>query len=107
MASREYRSCGQPTGAGRRTVRVYRGASYFATRAAARVICAEIDALPARLPVTVDWSGVDAVTGAFADEYVKWMLGTSRSVSHEGMGDDVLGALALARQRNSGGEAGA
>lgn len=83
------------------TVRVYRGAAFFATRAAARKICAEIDALPAGDPVTVDWSGIDAVTGAFADEYLKWLLAKSRTVSNEGMSDDVLGATTLARQRNS------
>lgn len=82
------------------TVRAYRGTSFFATRAAARQLCAEIDALPAAEPVIVDWSGIDAVTGAFADEYVKWMLAKSRTVSNEGMNDEVLGALALTRQRN-------
>lgn len=88
-------------------VRAYRGAAFFATRAAAAAICAEIDRLPAGDPVTVDWSGIDAVTGAFADEYVKWMLAKSRAVSNEGMNDEVLAVLALARQRNGGEEGSA
>lgn len=75
-------------------------APFFATRAAAAAICAEIDRLPAGDPVTVDWSGIDAVTGAFADEYVKWMLAKARTVSNEGMNDEVLGVFVLARQRN-------
>lgn len=82
-------------------VRAYRGSPFFATRAAAAAICAEIDRLPAGDPVTVDWSGIDAATGAFADEYVKWMLAKSRTVSNEGMNDEVLGTFALARRRNS------
>jgi len=83
-----------------RVVRVYRGAAFFASRAAARAICAEIDALPPGEPATADWSGIDAVTGAFADEYVKWMLACPRAVSNEGMSDGVLEAFALARLRN-------
>lgn len=81
-------------------IRAYRGASFFATRAAARQLCTEIDALPPGEPVTVDWSGIDAVTGAFADEYVKWQLGSTRQVTDQGMNASVRDSYELARQRN-------
>ena len=82
--------------------RVYRGSPFFATRASARAVCAGIDALPAGEPVTVDWTRIEAVTGAFASEFVKWQMEASRQLDHAGMNDEVLGTFALARKRLGG-----
>lgn len=82
-------------------VRIYRGASYFATRAAAHPIAAEIESHDA--PVVADWSGITAVTGAFMDEYVK--LAGSRVIANEHMSDDVLETYALVLVRQDAADA--
>lgn len=80
-------------------VRIYRGASFFATRKAAHPIAAEIASSAATgVPVTADWSGVQACTGAFMGEYVKLTSGVD--VTNEGMNDDVLETYALVLSRH-------
>jgi hypothetical protein len=84
---------------GRSRIRIYRGAPFFATRAAARPIAAEISAQPE--PVVADWSGVQACTGAFMDEYLKLTAGLD--VTDAGMNDDVLATHDLVSSRREDG----
>ena len=96
---------GRPGTAEPSRIRIYRGASYFATRKAARPIAAEIaSAAAAGVPVIADWSGIQAVTGAFMDEYVNLTAGLD--VTSDGMNDDVLDTyvLVLARREDGGEE---
>jgi hypothetical protein len=72
---------------------------FFATRDSARAICARIDALPRREAVIVDWTGVEAVTGAFASEYTAWSLRTRRRVGDRGTNHEVCTALNTAARR--------
>jgi hypothetical protein len=82
-------------------VRIYRGAPFFATRKAAHPIAAEIASAAATGgAVIADWSGIEAVTGAFMDEYV--ILTKDRDVTNEHMNDDVLETYALILGRQEG-----
>lgn len=68
---------------------VFRGSGYFATRAAALAICTEIDKLPETEPVVIDWDRIDAVSGAFAAEYMMWFLSIRRPVLNSGVGQQL------------------
>jgi len=72
---------------------------FFATRDSARKLIAQADALPLSLPVILDWRGVAAVTGAFADEFARWAMATHRKTGSDGMNADVLAAYNLACKR--------
>jgi hypothetical protein len=72
------------------TVRLADYGLFFATRAKARdIIATRIEALPAGEPLVLDWSGVEAVTGAFASELAAWFLRNNRKVIAEGMSDEI------------------
>jgi hypothetical protein len=72
------------------TVRMADYGQFFATRAKARDIIAErFEALPPGEPLVLDWSGVEAVTGAFASELAGRVLRTGRKIGTEGMNDEV------------------
>ena len=73
---------------------------FFATRALAkRIISEQIEALPASEAVVLDWTGVEAVTGAFASELVAWFLRAGRRVESRGANDEVGEAWETAVQR--------
>lgn len=78
---------------------VYRGASYFATRAAARAICQDIDKLPELENVVVDWTAIDAATGAFASEYMTWIIASPRLVTNANVSPQLRAEFDLAVQR--------
>jgi hypothetical protein len=63
---------------------------FFALRESARQFIREqIDVLPAHEAVILDWTGVQAITGAFAAEFTGWFLRTTRRIGSQGMTDDV------------------
>jgi hypothetical protein len=81
-------------------VRVGEIGQFFATRDSVRRLVAEhVDSLPSREAVILDWTGVHAVTGAFADEFARWAMATWRKVGSEGMNDDVRETYELACKR--------
>lgn len=83
-------------------VRIYRGAPYFATRKAAHPIAAQISSAAATgSAVIADWSGIEAVTGAFMDEYLKLIAGVD--VTSEHMSDEVLDTYVLVLVRREDG----
>jgi hypothetical protein len=96
--------------AGSVIIHLARHGQFFATRDSARRIIRERvdDVFPEREPVILDWSGVQAVTGAFASELAAWFLSTGRKVGSTGMNDEVRGVYESACRRlvESGGEGG-
>ena len=77
-------------------------AQFFATRDAARRLIREhADRHPERVAVIFNWSGVAAVTGAFAAEFAAWFLRTGRRTGNQGMNDDVRATYETAVQRLS------
>jgi hypothetical protein len=76
---------------------------FFATRQKARDIIADrIEALPLGEPLVLDWSGVEAVTGAFASELAGWFLRAGRKIGTEGMNDEVRETWETAVRRLAG-----
>jgi len=76
---------------------------FFATRDSARRIFTErVASLPPGEPLVLDWTGVEAVTGAFASELATWIDGTSREVGCQGMNDEVREAWETAVLRLAG-----
>ena len=81
-------------------VRVSDVAQFFATRdSARRLIAGHANALPDGTAVIFDWSGVEAVTGAFMAEFVKRSTVNPRAIAHQGMNDDIRAAWNLAHSR--------
>lgn len=81
-------------------IRMAAHGEFFATRARARQLIAEvIDALPRRESVILEWDGVQAVTGAFMAELTGWLYVTTRRVGNRKMNEDVREAYALACRR--------
>ena len=77
-------------------------AEFFATREAARRLIREhANCYPERTAVIFDWSGVAAVTGAFASEFAAWIISTGRRVGNQAMNDDVRGVYETAIRRYS------
>ena len=75
-------------------------ARFFATRDAARRLIREhADCYPEREAVIFDWTGVEAVTGAFAAEFAAWFLRTGRRVGNQGMNDEVRATYETAARR--------
>ena len=68
---------------------VGRHGRFLATREHGRAIRERMEALPSRLPVILDFAGVEAMTGAFADELLGKAMGWSRRWGCTGMSDDV------------------
>lgn len=63
---------------------------FFATRASARKIIAErLEALPPHEAVILEWTGVEAVTNAFASELAAWLLASDRKIGSRGMNEEV------------------
>jgi hypothetical protein len=77
---------------------------FFATRERGRRLIGEIDALPCREAVILEWDGVHAVTGAFMSEMTAWLYKTSRRVGNRAMNEDVQEAYALACRRHAADE---
>ncbi len=81
-------------------VHVANRGEFFATRESARrLIGEETGALPEREAVILDWTGVQAVTGAFAGELAKWCLSTARRVASTAMNEDVRRTYETAMRR--------
>lgn len=78
----------------------------FTTAGNARQLIEIANTLPQHEAVIFDWTGVDAVTGAFADEFASWFLSTRRRVASQSMNDAMRRAWELAwhRTMQSGGE---
>lgn len=84
-------------------VRLAESGQFFATRESARGIIADrIEALPRHEAVILDWTGVEAVTGAFASELAAWLLRTSRKIGSQGMNDEVRDVYETAIRRLEG-----
>jgi hypothetical protein len=76
---------------------------FFATRALARRITGErLEALPSGDAVVLDWTGVEAVTGAFASELVSWLLRAGRKAGNRGMNEEVRETYDTAVRRLEG-----
>lgn len=76
---------------------------FFAARQKAREIIRDrIDVFPEREAVILDWTGVEAVTGAFASELAAWLLRTGRRVGSQGMNDEVRETYETAVRRLEG-----
>ena len=73
---------------------------FFATRQKARdIIRDRVEAFPEREAVILDWTGVEAVTGAFASELAAWFLRTGRRVGSQGMNEEVRETYETALRR--------
>lgn len=85
-------------------VRVADIGAFLATRhSARRLIAGHLEAVPRDVPLVLDWSGVYAITGAFADELVAWMFAEDRPIANRGMSEALLEVydVVLARRREA------
>ena len=72
---------------------------FFATRARAREIWAEIEKIHPYEPVILEWHGVAGMSGAFASEFAGRFMKTSRRIGDIGMNDEVRETYELAIRR--------
>jgi STAS-like domain of unknown function (DUF4325) len=82
------------------TIRLGEIGRVFATRHMGRWFRERAEALPAGEAVTLDWTGVEVITGSFADELVGKLAGT-REVVSTGACAEVRETLDLALRRRA------
>ena len=88
-------------------VHVARRGQFFATREGARqFIAKDIATLSRREGVLIDWTGVQAVTGAFASEFAAWCLKADRRFGNLAMNDEVRETYVTAMRRLEGAASG-
>lgn len=81
-------------------IRVAGYGQFLATRARARdIIRDRLEALPPGEAVVLDWTRVEAVTGAFASELAAWLLSSGRKFGSDGMNDEVRETWETAARR--------
>ena len=72
---------------------------FFATRARAREIWAEVEKIHPYQSVILEWHGVAGMSGAFASEFAGLFMKTSRRIGDIGMNEDVRETYELAIRR--------